>query len=148
MKKSSLWIRTGKQKIQIYRVIYGEKKHKICSIKTDLSDASNVENLLENELEKRQWSEWFNQSLNLKKSQKMQKYIDYGIDNVLLDAAEALKILASEDPRGEKSENRELAANIWGAWSEIYKTVGSKNAWCMQQKESLKMLKYRTKKDE
>lgn len=146
MQKSSIWIRAGKQKTQIYRVKYGEKKHKICSIKTDLSNFDDVASLLENELERQQWEDWLAQRQSLKKLQKSQKYIAYGIDNVLQDAAEALRFLASEDPAGDKPENRELAAKIWGAWSEIYKTIGSKNAWHMQQKESLKILRNRPEK--
>jgi hypothetical protein len=54
----------------------------------------------------------------------------------MLCIAEALSLLADDDPACDDPMNRELAYKIWGAWSEVYKTLGAKAQWGIAQKET------------
>ena len=136
---TSIWVRENSNSFTAYRV-YADKKEKLCNISKQLpdEDVHAARSMLETSFEKSKFEAWLKNQKQLIREQQLLKIISDGPDKLMIDIADALALLVKADPNCQKPGNKKLADEVWKAWGDIWKQVGSKSGWNIKQKEALK----------
>lgn len=136
---TSIWVRENASSFTLYRVHEGSKEKLFTLSKKLIHDEiQEARSLLESDFEASKFKAWLNNQRQLIREQYLLGIINQGPDKLMLDVAEALALLVHADPHCHKPENKQLADDVWRAWSEIWKQVGSTSGWNVKQKDTKK----------
>lgn len=136
---TSIWMRENATSFTVYRV-HERSKEKLCTLSSKLShdEIQEARSHLENDFEASKFNGWLDNQRQLIREQYLLKIINQGPDKLMRDVADALALLVDTDPHCHKPKNKQLADDVWRAWNEIWKQVGSTSGWNVKQKDTKK----------
>ncbi len=147
--RSGLWIREAVTGVSFYRVKYGEKKQRLITVTYDqvLQKQHEVRALFSTQEATEKLNKYFRefQFLKREKSVKKKEYLTRKqIIEFMSAMPESIAILIDEDPKCIDPENRQLAYEIWKAWTPIRQLISNVSGWNIKEADSQRALSWGT----
>ena len=145
--RSGLWIREAATGVSFYRVNYGEKKQRLITVHYYqlLQKQHEVRALFSTPEATEKLNKYFREFQFLKgeKAVKKKEYLTREKMIEFMNAMpESIAILIESDPKCMSDENRQLAYEIWKAWTPIRQLISNVSGWNIKEADSKKALNW------
>lgn len=143
--KGGLWIREAATGVSFYRVRYGEKKQRLITIPYDqvIKRQHEVRALFSMPEATAKLDKYFREFPFLKREKAVKKKA-YLTRKQMIDfmtaMPESITILIEQDPKCLSDENKQLAYEIWKAWTPIRQLISNISGWNVKEGDSKKAL--------
>ncbi|MBF8755530.1 hypothetical protein [Pseudomonas guariconensis] len=143
--KSGLWIREAATGVSFYRVKYGEKKQRLITVSYDqlIQRQHEVRALFSTVEASAKLDKYFREFPFLKR-EKVVKKKDYLTRKQIIEfmnaMPESIAMLIEQDPKCLYDENKQLAYEIWKAWTPIRQLISNVSGWNVKEGDSKKAL--------
>ncbi|WP_223415587.1 MULTISPECIES: hypothetical protein [unclassified Pseudomonas] len=143
--KGGLWIREAATSVSFYRVKYGEKKQRLITVSYDqvVQKQHEVRALFSAPEATAKLDKYFREFPFLKreKAVKKKEYLTRAkIVEFMSAMPESITVLIEDDPKCTSAENRQLAYEIWKAWTPIRQLISNVGGWNIKEADSKKAL--------
>lgn len=147
--KCGLWIREAATSVSFYRVKYGEKKQRLITVSYEhvVQKQHEVRALFPAPETSEKLDKYFRgfSFLKREKSIKKKEYLTRKqVIEFMSAMPESIAILIDEDPKCLSAENRQLAYEIWKAWTPIRQLISNASGWNIKEADSQRALGWGT----
>lgn len=143
--KGGLWIREAVTGVSFYRVKYGEKKQRLITVLYDqvMERKHEVRALFSTPEATEKLDKYFRDFPYIKREKTVKKK-DYPTRKEIIEfmtaMPESISMLIDQDPKCLIDENKQLAYEIWKAWTPIRQLISNVGGWNVKEGDSKKAL--------
>lgn len=147
--KGGLWIREAATGVSFYRVKYGEKKQRLITVSYDqvIQRQHEVRSLFSTPEATAKLDKYFREFPFLKR-EKVVKKKDYLTRKQIIEfmnaMPESIAMLIEQDPKCLNDDNKQLAYEIWKAWTPIRQLISNVGGWNVKEADSQRALGWGT----
>lgn len=149
--KGSVWIRESAASVAFYKVVYGEKKKRLITLRfEEVGDKGSqlaVRKLFDTPEEAAKILQYFATFESRHKNRPVAKKAVLSKKQILdfmISTPEALSQMIEEDPKCENPSNQQLAYEIWKSWRPIRQLISNASGWNIKEADSKRELNWGT----